>query len=67
MRRDATGNSGTNVGDEIGLFANLHLTRYSDFMASYNKLYGGGFLEATAGANQSADADSLYVMFQQRW
>jgi hypothetical protein len=67
MRRDATGNSGTNVGDEIGLFANLHLTRYSDFMASYNKLYGGGFLEATAGANQSADADSLYLMFQQRW
>lgn len=67
MRRDATGRSGTNVGDEIGLFANLHLTRYSDFMASYNKLYGGGFLESTAGANQSADADALYLMFQQRW
>lgn len=67
MRRDATGGSGTNVGDEIGLFANLHLTRYSDFMASYNKLYGGGFLESTAGANQSSDADALYLMFQQRW
>lgn len=67
IRRDPTGQSGTDVGHEIGLFANFHLTRYSDIMVSYNKLYGGDFLQATAGPGKSADADSLYLMFQQRW
>jgi len=66
-RRDATGLAGTDVGDEIDLVLNFHLTRYSDILVSYNKLYGGGFLQATTGANQSADAESLYLMFQQRW
>jgi hypothetical protein len=67
IRRDATGNSGRDVGDEIGIFANFHLSRYSDIMVSYNKLYGAGFLESTAGPGRATDADSLYLMFQQRW
>jgi hypothetical protein len=36
-------------------------------LVSYNKLYGGGFLEATAGPNAAADAESLYLIFQQKW
>jgi hypothetical protein len=67
IRRDATGESGKGVGDELRLFTNFHLTRYSDIMVSYNKLYGRRFLESTTGPGQSADADSLYLMFQQRW
>ncbi|MFM8396838.1 MAG: alginate export family protein [Pirellula sp.] len=67
LRRDATGGSGIDVGDELGLFANFHMTRYSDIMVSYNKLYGDDFLKSSAGPNQSSDADSLYLMFQQRW
>ena len=66
-RRDPTGNSGTNVGNEIGLVVNFHLTRYSDILASYNKLFGGSFMERTAGANAATDAETLYLMFQQRW
>ena len=66
-RRDPTGLAGTDVGDEIDFVVNFHLTRYSDFLVSYNKLYGGGFLEGTSGPNQAVDADSLYMLFQQRW
>jgi hypothetical protein len=66
-RRDPTGAAGINVGDEIDLVLNFHLTRYSDILVSYNKLYGGGFLKATSGAGQAIDAESLYLMFQQRW
>lgn len=66
-RRDATGAAGTNVGDELDLVLNFHLTRYSDILVSYNKLFGGSFLEATAGANQATDAEALYLIYQQRW
>ena len=66
-RRDPTGQAGTNVGDEIDLVLNFHLTRYSDVLVSYNKLYGGGFLEKTAGPNKAINAETLYLMFQQRW
>jgi hypothetical protein len=45
IRRDPTGQAGTNVGDEIDFVVNFHLTRYTDLLVSYNKLYGGSFLE----------------------
>jgi hypothetical protein len=64
IRRDPTGAAGRDVGDEIDIVLNFHLTRYSDVLVSWNKLYGGGFLEATPGP---ADAEALYLMFQQRW
>lgn len=66
-RRDPTGAAGRNVGDEIDLIFNFHLTRYSDILVSYNKLFGGRFLEATSGPGQAADAETLYFIFQQRW
>jgi hypothetical protein len=66
-RRDPTGAAGHNVGDEIDTVVNFHVSRYSDILVSYNKLFGGGFLEATASANQAADAEALYLIFQQRW
>ena len=66
-RRDSTGAAGNDVGDEIDLVLNFHLTRYSDILVSYNKLYGGGFLKATSGPGRAVDAESLYLMFQQRW
>ncbi|MCO8123865.1 alginate export family protein [Stieleria sp. TO1_6] len=66
-RRDPTGAAGNDVGQEIDLVINFHLTRYSDVLVSYNKLFGGDFLAATAGPNGSVDADTLYLIFQQRW
>ncbi len=67
IRRDPTGQAGSNVGDEVDLALNFHLTNYSDILLSYNKLFGGRFLEETAGVNQAEDAETLYLIFQQRW
>jgi hypothetical protein len=67
FRRDPTGAAGNNVGDEIDIVLNFHLTRYADIMAGYSKLYGGGFLENTSGPTRSADADLFYLMYNQRW
>lgn len=66
-RRDPTGAAGSDVGDEIDLVLNFHLTRYADILVSYNKLYGGGFLQATSGPNRAVDAESTYLLFSQRW
>lgn len=67
IRRDPTGTAGNNVGDEIDLVLNFHVTKYSDILVSYNKLFGGSFLERTAGATTASDAESLYLIFQQRF
>ncbi len=67
IRRDPTGTAGTDVGDEIDLVTNYHLTRYSDILVGYSRLFGGRFLEATAGPNSAADAELFYLMWQRRW
>ncbi len=67
IRRDPTGQAGTNVGDEIDLVANFHLDRYSDILLCYSHLFGGRFLEATAGPGRAADAEAVYMSYQRRW
>jgi hypothetical protein len=67
IRRDSTGTSGTNVGDEIDVVLNFHLHRYSDILVGYSHLFGGGFLESTSGANAASSAETLYLMYQQKW
>ena len=64
IRRDATGAAGRNVGDELDVVVNLHLTDNSDVMLGYSQLFGGSFLENTAGPD---DAELFFLMFQQRW
>jgi hypothetical protein len=64
IRRDPTGAAGNNVGDEIDVVLNFHLNRYSDLMVGYSHLFGGGFLQNTAGANHMGLA---HVMFQTKW
>ena len=66
-RRDPTGTAGSDVGHELDLVLNFHLTRYSDVLVSYAKLFGGDFLENTASPTQAANADALYLIYQQRW
>ncbi len=66
-RRDATGQSGRNVGDEVDIVVNFHLTDYSDLLVSYATLIGGEFLENTAGPNQASDAQSFYMIYSRRF
>lgn len=67
IRRDPTGTSGTNVGDEVDVVVNFHLNRYADILAGYSHLFGGGFLEATSGPGKASDSGLFHVMFQQKW
>lgn len=67
IRRDPSGQAGTNVGDEIDLVANFHLDRYSDILLGYSQLFGGSFLEATAGPNRGANVEMFHATYQRRW
>ncbi|KAA5543155.1 alginate export family protein [Roseiconus nitratireducens] len=66
-RRDPTGAAGSDVGNEIDLVMNFHLSRYSDILVSYNKFFGGSFVESTSGPNAAVDSEALYLIYQQRW
>jgi hypothetical protein len=67
IRRDATGRSGTNVGDEIDFVLNFHLGPHSDVLLGYSRLFGGGFLSATSGPTSAVNSDLFYAMYNFRW
>ena len=68
IRRDATGASGKNVGDELDLILNFHLTRRADLLTGYSYLFAGDFLRKTNGAsNKTADASFVYLSYSYRW
>lgn len=67
IRRDPTGNSGKDVGDEFDIVVNFHIDANSDILVSYAQLWGGGFLESTAGANAAPTSEALYLLYNFRW
>lgn len=67
IRRDPTGRSGTNVGDEIDVVLNFHINAQSDFMVAYAQLFGGRFLQSTAGPGAASSAESVYLLYNFRW
>lgn len=64
LRRDVTGRSGTNVGDEIDVVVNFHLDRHSDILFGYSKLFSGEFIRNT-GSPRSPEL--FYAMYSFRW
>lgn len=64
IRRDPTGAAGRQVGSEVDLFANLHLSKRTDVLIGYSHLWAGNFLERT-GAGQ--DPELFYLMLNYRW
>ncbi len=68
LRRDPTGRAGSNVGDEIDLVLNFHLSHHLDLLFGYSHLFAGGFLQRTAAnANQAMSPDLWYAMYSYRW
>ena len=67
IRRDPTGRSGTDVGDEIDVVLNFHINAQSDFMVAYAQLFGGRFLQSTAGPGAASSAESVYLLYNFRW
>jgi hypothetical protein len=64
IRRDATGQSGRHVGDELDIVLNFHLGPHSDLLVGWSKLYAGEFFRAT-GPDQSPEL--AYVQYNFRW
>ena len=71
-RQDRTGRAGDNVGNELDLVANVHLTKHSDILAGYSILFAGSFIKNTAppGPNHdafSANPELFYLQYSYKW
>ncbi|MGF1579992.1 MAG: alginate export family protein [Gemmataceae bacterium] len=64
IRRDPTGMSGTDVGEELDIVVNLHVGDRSDILLGYSRLFEGGFLR---NQGVSETPDFFFVQFSQRW
>ena len=62
--RDATGQSGSYVGDEIDVRLNVHVDRHQDILVGYSKLFAGNFLQARA---PGVSPDLFYVQYNFRF
>ena len=67
IRRDPTGNAGDDVGQELDVVLNFHLTKHADLMTGYSYLWGGDFLKRTAGATGGVNTSTLFVQMGYRW
>jgi hypothetical protein len=64
IRRDPTGQAGSDVGEEIDFLINFHLDKHQDILLSYSHLFAGSFL---ANTGNGSDADALYLQYSFRW
>ncbi|AWM36639.1 alginate export family protein [Gemmata obscuriglobus] len=64
LRRDATGRSGTDVGDEIDLLADINLTKHTQLMVGYSKFFGGTFWRRTGNPN---NVQLFYTQCSFKW
>jgi hypothetical protein len=62
-RRDPTGRAGDDVGDELDLRFNVHLSHHQDLMFGYSKLWSGDFIKKT-GPNVSPDFFYMQHVFR---
>jgi hypothetical protein len=64
IRRDPTGRAGTDVGDELDLLLNFHLSVRQDILLGYSKLYAGQFIKHTG---PGGSPDLFYLQYSFRW
>ncbi|MDY3556388.1 alginate export family protein [Gemmata sp. JC717] len=64
LRRDATGRAGSDVGDEIDLLADFHLSNHTDLMIGYSKFFGGTFWRRTGNPN---NVELFYTQYSFKW
>jgi hypothetical protein len=64
IRQDKTGQAGVNVGDEVDLLFNFHLSNHQDLFLSYSHLYAGDFIKKTG---PGLSPDYTYLMYSFRW
>ncbi len=69
-RRDATGQAGRDVGDELDLRFNIHVNRHQDVLLGYSKLWAGDFIKNTTtptGGRGNVSPDLIYVQYVVRF
>jgi hypothetical protein len=64
LRFDPTGKSGRDVGRELDLIVNFHLTPRQDLLIAYGHLWEGRFLRATG---PGTFADTTWLLYNVRW
>ena len=62
--RDATGQSGSHVGDEIDVRFNIHVDRHQDILVGYSKMWAGEFTKAQ---RPGINPDLFYVQYNFRF
>jgi hypothetical protein len=76
IRRDPSGRSGSNVGDEIDFYVNFHLDNHQDILVGWSHLFAGSYLKSAPALNAApgstpgslhTDADYFYVQYSFRW
>lgn len=67
IRYDPSGQAGSNVGQELDLVLNFHLSKHSDVLVGYSHLWGGEFLQNTRGPNASSDVGQFFIQTSYRW
>ncbi|MSR32946.1 MAG: alginate export family protein [Gemmataceae bacterium] len=64
LRRDPSGNAGSDVGNELDFYVNFTLSPHQNILVGYSKLFQGRFLQET-GSLQSPEA--TYMQYGFRW
>lgn len=64
IRQDPTGQAGANVGEEIDIVLNFHLSNHQDVFVNYSHLYAGDFIKRTGNPGSP---DYLYLQYNFRW
>jgi hypothetical protein len=66
IRRDSTGLAGDDVGQEIDLLTNFHLSAHQDLLFGFSKLFAGTFWRQTGPSGDPQLFDARYTFRWQR-
>jgi hypothetical protein len=64
LRQDPTGRAGTDVGDEIDVTTNFHLSQHQDIFVGFSKLWAGQFIRSTG---LPVSPELVYVQYSFKW
>ena len=64
LRQDKTGKAGDDVGSELDLLVNFHVTDRQDVFVNYCRFFTGPFIKATG---PSFGLDYVYLQYSLRW
>lgn len=63
-RVDGTGAAGTDVGNELDILVNFHLTAHQDLLLGYSKLFTGSYIRNTG---PDVSPELFYLQHSLRW